>query len=114
MDNNKIGEYAFLAGIAIAVLTAIATTIIDPAQATMALVVLGVLVGLLNIKEKQVQLFLIAAIAFLTAAIAEPSLGSLPEVGIYLSAIIKNIATFVAPATVIVAAKAIYSMGTSE
>ena len=76
METKKIGEYAFLAGIAIAVLAGLVSGVTPTAIAayaapiSMLLVVLGIVVGLLNISEKETTAFLVAAIALVTAGTA--------------------------------------------
>src|SRR3989339_179046 len=66
----KYGEMAFLGGICLAVLIGllssyIPTTLMPIAMAL--LVVMGLVVGVLNVTEKEVQSFLIATIALLAA-----------------------------------------------
>ena len=70
------------------------------------LLVLGILVGLLNVTEKETQKFLVAAVALLIAGGAA-ALETIPE---WASSILTNIASFVAPAAVIVALNAIYAL----
>jgi hypothetical protein len=63
----------------------------------------------LNISAKEVDNFLIAAIALLLTGAA--GLDALPAIGAFIGPILLNIATFVAPAAVIVALKAVYELG---
>jgi hypothetical protein len=68
-------------------------------------VVLGVIVGLLNVTGEETQGFLIAAIAFTVAATA---LSSIPFIGGLLTAIMSYIGAFVSGAMVVVALKALF------
>lgn len=108
MDMATLGHWAFIIGVIIAILAGLAGASYTN-SVVMLLVVLGVVVGFLNISEKEVFNFLIAAIALLLTGAA--GLGNLPIVGSYLGPIVTNIATFVAPAAVIVALKAVYALG---
>jgi hypothetical protein len=106
---EKLGEWAFLLGILIAVVAGLASGALDNAAAgyvTLALVVLGLVVGFLNVGEREVNNFLIAAIALVLMGTAR--LTAIPVVGIYLALMVLNVAAFVAPAAVVVALKAVY------
>ena len=107
----KIGEWAFIIGIALAVLLGFV-----PAKYTgmaiLVLVVLGLLVGFLNITEKETTPFLVAAIALLATGSAADSLKVIPPdvLGSFLYSGVNNIAAFVAPAAILVAVKAIWAL----
>lgn len=104
-DMQKWGSWAFLLGIVIAILTAFV-----PFEWTaLVLVVLGLIVGLLNVTGKESVPFLVAAIALGFSAASLQPLGAVPIVG-WLLPIFGNIALFVAPAAFIVALKAVYGM----
>ena len=108
MSMETIGQWAFLIGVAIAILVGIfGTTYIQ--WTGLILILLGIIVGLLNISEREVYDFLIAAIALMLTGAA--GLETLPQVGVYIGPVLRNIATFVAPAAVIVALKAVYELG---
>jgi len=109
MKIDKIGEWAFLAGVILAILIGLFKGEATGTIATV-LVVLGVLVGFLNIAERETTPYLVAAVALLVAGSA--GLGSLPLAGVLnLSAMLGNIVLFVAPAAVIVALKTIITLG---
>ncbi len=108
MDLGELGHWSFIAGVILAILAGLLGAAYADMVA-MVLVVLGLIVGFLNISEKEVSDFLIAAIALLLTGAA--GLEALPVVGMYLGPILTNIATFVAPAVVIVALKAVYELG---
>lgn len=108
MKLGKLGHWSFILGVVIAIVAGIAGTAYGETIA-MVLVILGVIVGLLNISQKEISNFLIAAIALLLTGAA--GLDSLPAIGSMIGPILTNIATFVAPAAVIVALKAVYELG---
>lgn len=105
MKTGKMGQWAFMLGIVVAIVGAFAGVAYADAV-TYLLVILGVVVGLLNITEKEVSSFLLAVVALLLVGSAGLE-NILPAVGLVLA----NIATFVAPAAVIVALKAVWQMG---
>ena len=107
---ENVGEWSFIGGVILAILIGIVPGAFTSYADLVAwvLVILGILVGLLNIKEKETHDFLLAAVALLIAGSA--GLQNLPVVGDYIGPILLNIATFVAPAAVIVALKAVYEI----
>jgi hypothetical protein len=104
----KVGTYAFLLGVLIAIGTAFVPSLVSTGTATALLVVLGLLVGFLNVTQKETVPFLVAALALGLGSSAKFS--TLQTVGTYLDAIMANMVTFVAPAAVIVALKAVYEL----
>jgi hypothetical protein len=115
MKTSRIGELAFLAFVLIAILAGLATYVTGAANGaiTAVLVVLGIIVGLLNVSEKETTPFLVASIALLAAA----NIGafvSLGNIGMVIDNILKYIGAFVAPAAVIVALKAVYALGAKK
>lgn len=115
MKTSRVGELAFLAFVIIAILAGLATSAnlsADYSAVTAVLVVLGIIVGLLNISEKETMPFLVASIALLAAGTA--SFAAIPTVGIVIDNILGFIGAFVAPAAVIVGLKAIYSLGAKK
>ncbi len=106
--DEKIGSWAFIIGVAIATVAGIATWLAIPGlEAVMVwvpllLVLLGLIVGFLNIGDKEVQPFLLAAIALVVVGIAKAGLAEIPAIGPLLIYIMGNIAVFAAPAVLIV------------
>lgn len=111
METAKIGEWAFLAGVIIALLVGLFTGAGATGTTATILVALGAIVGLINITEKQTTGYLVAAIALLIAGSA--GLGTLPF-GTQISAMLSNIVLFVAPAAVIVALKTVVTLGKTK
>ncbi len=106
---EKIGEWAFLGGLVLAVLVGLVPSVLPSSTVALVLVVLGILVGLINIGGRQTHEFLLATVALLIAGSA--GLQTLPVVGGVIQSILSNIVSFVAPAAVIVAVKAVYELG---
>ena len=106
----KIGEISFILGLVIAILAGIFVSFTNSGWIVLALVVLGLIVGFLNITEKETQPFLIASIALIVTAISGSMLTIIPFIGNALNAIVQNIAVFVAPAVIVVSIKAIYAL----
>lgn len=110
---RKMGEWAFIVGVLIAVIIGLFSgnlTGDTKGWLVLLLVVLGLIVGFLNITESETTPFLVAAIALLITGTASESLRIIPTIGGYLAGIVAAIAVFVAPAAIVVALKAIQSL----
>lgn len=112
---EKLGEYAFLACIMIAVAAGIASGVGDFSSAWIALVlvVLGVVVGFTTITEKEATPFLLAAIALTVASSGGWFLiinEAVAKLGTVMNGVLFNIASFVAPAAIILATKMVYEL----
>ena len=111
MSYEKLGGWAFILGVVIAIIAGLASGALDAVSAgyvTLVLVVLGLIVGFLNIGDKEVNDFLIAAIAVVLLGTA--NLAVIPMIGLYLASMVLNVAAFVAPAALVVALKAVYNL----
>lgn len=103
-----IGGWAFLIGLVLAVVIAIFG--VDQAWAIYVLAVLGLIVGFLNVTDKEMVKFLVAAIAFmLTNQALGAIVGGLPA-GDILTSFFQLVNVFIAPAAAIVAISALYSI----
>ena len=102
---RKIGSWAFMIGIVLAILAGLMPAMQTP-TVTWVLVILGLIVGFLNITERETVEFLVAAVALLIVG----SAGSLPALGTIILSVLENIVAFVAPAALVVAIKSIYSL----
>ena len=116
-DNSlqAIGSWAFLLGAVVAVITGAVSP--DNTNATMIsfLVLLGVIVGLLNITQKESNSFLLASVALvLVSGLGITVFQDVVSVGGYLVAMLTRILVFVVPATIVVALKAIFSLAKSK
>ena len=116
---EKLGKYVFIACIATAVVTGIASAFADFSFAWIALVlvILGVVVGFTTITEKEVTPFLMAAIALTVASSGGWFLiinEAVAKLGTVINSILYNIASFVAPAAIILATKMIYELANKK
>jgi hypothetical protein len=113
------GEYAFLAGVILALLLGILSpTLPDEIRPVViaVLMLLGIIVGLVNVTVKEAQSFLIATIALLLAATAwTPLITMLNLVGdigttvaIWVGGFVTHLVAFLSPAAFIVALKMVY------
>jgi len=117
----KYGEWAFLLGVFLALIIGVFASELGSATIYVLgiLVVLGLLVGFLNIGEEETVPFLVATIALLTVSGSwAPISGMLVAlagdfgtlVAIKLSGFLSSLAAFVAPAALIVSLKQIYDL----
>ena len=100
-----VGKWAFLIGVILAVVLGL----FDPVLGNWAivLVVIGLIVGLLNVTDKEVTPFLMSgAVLIIASALGGTLMSDVPYVGAVLDALL---AVFV-PATVIVAIKNVFSL----
>lgn len=98
-----LGRWSFVIGALIAVLVGLATAI--PGAAAI-LFLLGLLVGLLNVPERESSSFLIAVIALLAVGAAGLQLGTLTDIA---ANILTQFTAFVSAAALVVALKEILS-----
>jgi hypothetical protein len=110
-NSNSIGSLSFLFGVVIAVLVGV----ISPGAANTTLIslliLLGIIVGILNITRKETNAFLMATVSLvIVSALGGAVLGQVALVGNYLEAVLMSILTFVIPATIIVSIKSIYTL----
>lgn len=115
--SNKVGNWAFILGVVIAIIAGIVAGIVGLQSATagivtLVLVILGLIIGFLNIGDKEVTNFLIAAIALIAVGTANLSTINtiIPMLGTVVHSIVVNVAVFVAPAALVVALKAIHNL----
>ena len=103
----SIGAWAYLLGLLLAVLAGA----FAPSDVNIALVlgVLGLVVGFLNVGDKEVMMFLLSGIAWLASASSLSEMGTLLGQP-WLTPIFNNVSVFVAPAVALVAIKAVYDL----
>ena len=106
-DLKKAGHYAFIAGVVLAVLIALIPQLRGDI-AVWILVILGVIVGLLNVTAKETVSFLVAALALIIASSA--SALTLATIWTGLTSILGNVIIFVSPAAIVVALKTVYAL----
>jgi len=105
----KVGSIAFIIGVILAVIAGFFA--VGNAIVVSTLVVLGLVVGLLNVTEKETQSFILTSVALvIVASMAGTFLGSVPVIGVYLTNMFSYVIAYITPATIIVGLKAIYNM----
>ena len=105
---SLIGFWAFIVGLVLAVVagfTLPANTVI-----IIILIILGLIIGFLNITAKETMLFLVATIALIVVGNVFTPLTTL-NIGAFLGSILGYVATLMAPAAIVVAIKALWSVG---
>lgn len=110
---SKLGVWAFIIGIVLALIGGIIVSLLNAGAAaiTAILIVLGLIVGFLNVTDKETKDYLLAAVSLiLVTYFGGQTLQLVPVIGNYLSSVFGAIMTFVIPATIIVALKAIYNL----
>ena len=106
-DLKRIGHLSFIAGIVLAVLMAFVTQLRGDV-AIWILVILGVIVGLLNVTSKETMGFLVASLTLIIASSA--SALTLATIHVVLTSILGNVIIFVSPAAIVVALKTVYAL----
>ena len=101
---SRLGEWAFIAGVILAIILGLFPSLDSQGVSTLFLM-LGVVVGFVNVTKKETHNFLLAAIALLI--VGTGGLQDIPAVGTFFSQVFYNITSFVAPAVVIVAFKSV-------
>lgn len=115
VDMSKLGQYAFILGIVIAIVFPLLPAEWLAGYTTLVIwimVVLGVIVGLLNITAKEVNSFLIAAVALVIAT--SISAQSLSLIWVPLRDMLWNVMVFVSIAAVIVSIKAVIALAETK
>ena len=114
---NKIGFFAFILGLIIAVvvglLAAFGVMGMGNAVIIIILLILGILIGILNISKEEMVPMLVATIALIVVGGVFAPL-KVALLGTILDNIVSLIATLMAPAAVIVAVKALVAVGLSK
>ena len=106
-----IGMAAFSVGIVLAIIYGVISP--DNANVILALVILGIVVGFLNITRKEMALLLLTAVALIVVGKASfsPLNELVNELGTSLNGIVSYLAVFMAPAAVVTAVRAIWAVG---
>jgi len=112
--DKKLGNYSFTIGVILAIVLGLVSLGSATPWLSSLLVVLGLIVGFLNVTGKETREFLMVATVLIIAAAlggASSTLGGVNVIGAYLSGIFSQILAFVVPATVVVALKDIWNLG---
>jgi hypothetical protein len=105
---NRIGFWAFIVGFIVAIVAGFAAP--ENTAVVIILIILGLIIGFLNISARETMLFLLATIALIVAGGVFSPLTVL-SIGKYLDQILGYVATLMAPAAVVVAIKALWAIG---
>ncbi|MEK6902761.1 MAG: hypothetical protein AABX02_04215 [archaeon] len=115
MDMQKIGSWAFIIGVVIAIIAGILGSAalggVGP-WIPLIFVILGILIGVLNVTDKEITTFLVAVIALLAAGGVNWAL--IPYVGAMLGSIFAYISALMAPAAIIVGIKAVWNLASNK
>jgi hypothetical protein len=105
---GMIGFWAFIMGLVIALVAGIMMP--QNAIIIIVLIILGLIIGFLNITSKEIMLFLVATIALVSVGNVFAPLTVL-DIGKILGSILSYVATLMAPAAIVAAIKALWAVG---
>jgi hypothetical protein len=108
---RMLGFLAFIVGFILAIVAGLFFP--DKSWVYYILIILGLLIGFLNIADKEVMLFLLAAVALIVAGAVFAPITTL-GIGEKLDNIMSLIATLMAPAALVVAIKALWQAAKPE
>jgi len=100
-----IGKWAFIIGLVLAIIAGLIQGIYEIPSLTLILVILGLIVGFLNIEDKDTVKLLVAIIALMSFGILTISV--IPVINTYLRDMLTNIGIFASGAGLVIAIKAI-------
>lgn len=112
---KKIGEVSFVLGVVLAIVLGLIGSYLGTLGPWLIsiLVVLGLVIGFVNVTGKQTKDFVWMAVALVLVAYVGGASGTLTTVlyiGEYLAGVFNAIMAFVVPATIVVALKEIYAL----
>ncbi|MBI4175916.1 MAG: hypothetical protein HY518_01820 [Candidatus Aenigmarchaeota archaeon] len=115
---GTVGSWAFLIGALVAVVAGVIpglNTGSTQVWVTSAIVLLGLVVGFLNVTSKETMHYLMAAVSLvLVSTFGGDVLAGIETVGPVLQAVLNNVILFTVPAVIVVSLKAIYSVASEE
>ena len=117
---KQIGDYSFIVGVILAVVLGLAASKLGTATPWLwsLLIVLGLVVGFLNVAGKETKEFLWVTVALVVVAYAGSaqitSWSNVEIIGPYLKGIFDSILAFVVPASVVVALKDVWGLAKSS
>ncbi|MFA5746208.1 MAG: hypothetical protein WCX82_00250 [archaeon] len=112
-ENNlkKFGAIAFIIGVVIALIAGLLSQMVGNTITTSVLVLLGLIVGFLNVTDTEVKDYLLTAVSLvIVTTFGTVAFSNVMYIGPYLISVLSAITTFVVPATIIVALKEIYNL----
>jgi|SRR3989338_1503460 len=118
---KKVGNYLFIAGVVIAVVLGLAASKLPTGAASWLwsfLIVLGLVIGFLNVTGKDTKEFLMVSMALVIVAYAGSSQVNSWEkvevIGAYLKGVFDSMLMFIVPASVVVGLKEIWALAKGE
>ena len=104
----KIGSWSFIIGFIIATFSGFFK--LTP-QLISVLIVLGIIVGLLNVTGDEAMTFLLASVSIvIISSLGSPAFSGISVVGTTLQRMLNNLVIFIIPASMIVALRAILTL----
>jgi len=100
-----VGKWAFIIGLALAIIAGLIQGVYIIPSLALILVILGLVVGFLNIAEKDTVKLLVAIIALM--AVGSFTISVIPTISSYLESMLANIVIFSGAAGLVVAIKAV-------
>jgi hypothetical protein len=109
MQIAKIGRWAFILGVVVAIILGFTSF----SYSTLILVMLGLIVGFLNISYKETDSYLIAVVAMLVIGFSGLQVFTILNTGIYdwIETVLTSFITFVAASGLVVAVRSIIRFG---
>ena len=119
--SGHIGKYAFVVGVILAIILGLVSAEgLGSARGWLwsILVVLGLVVGLMNVSGKDVKEFLWIVAALVVVAYAAntqiAALANVELIGVYISGVFNSIMAFIVPAAVVAALKAAWNLAKGQ
>ena len=109
--DTGFGKWVFLIGVLIAIIIGLISPGMNDGLWVWILIVLGLVIGFLNVTERESTPFLVAAIALVITTGALSGLGEF--LGGILTAILRYVTILVAPAAIVVAFKQIWTLASN-
>ncbi|MBT4166444.1 hypothetical protein HOE04_05380 [archaeon] len=108
MNTEQIGKWALIAGLLVAILAAF-VTYFKPSTILVTLFIIGLIIGFLNISQRETTSFLIAAIALLAVSGSLGALATLHQTTTnYLVDILSNFTAIISAAALVVSIKVVF------
>ena len=116
-----IGAWAYIIGMIIAVALGVFSTLPGMTWLLTILIVMGLIVGFLNVNEKETNAYLLAAVSLVVVtSFGGGVIGTIGDgtslvwLGNALQGVLNAMTVFIVPATIVVALKAIYALAKDD
>ena len=106
--SHMVGSWSFLVGVILAVLLGLGLTGSYQTQILWVVFLLGIVVGLLNIKVTEASRFLTGGTVLVLVSFLGVQVGIFDAVAPVISSVLKGILTLFVPATIIVALRSVF------